>query len=81
MAKCARSISVCVYFEKMEKQERKRIAWPLEYSSWPRRVLFRFEQQGSSLNLFTDRYTDMVLFGFTITNGWLQSVPPLSVII
>src|SRR5258706_6525757 len=68
-------------FEKLEKEERKKItaigifflASAVFYSG--------FEQQGSSLNLFTDRYTDMVLFGFKIPTSWLQSVPPLTVII
>jgi POT family proton-dependent oligopeptide transporter len=33
-----------------------------------------FEQAGSSLNLFADRYTQRLLFGWTLPAGWFQSV-------
>jgi POT family proton-dependent oligopeptide transporter len=39
-----------------------------------------FEQAGSSMNLFTQRYVDRVVLGFEFPTGWLQSVPPLFVI-
>jgi POT family proton-dependent oligopeptide transporter len=39
-----------------------------------------FEQAGSSMNLFTQRYVDRTLAGFEIPAGWMQSVPPLFVI-
>ena len=39
-----------------------------------------FEQAGSSMNLFTQRYVDRVIGGFEIPAGWMQSVPPLFVI-
>ncbi len=40
-----------------------------------------YEQQGSSLNLFADRYTDRLIAGFEIPAGWFQAVPPIFVII
>lgn len=39
-----------------------------------------FEQAGSSLNLFAERYTDRVLFGWEMPASWLQSVNPIFII-
>jgi len=33
-----------------------------------------FEQAGSTLNLFADRFTDCTLFGFSFPSSWFQSV-------
>jgi POT family proton-dependent oligopeptide transporter len=40
-----------------------------------------YEQAGSTLNLFTDRYTRLEAFGFSIPSSWFQSVQPLFVIL
>lgn len=40
-----------------------------------------FEQAGSSLTLFADRATQLVVWGFTYPSSWFQSVEPLFVII
>ena len=40
-----------------------------------------FEQAGSSLTLFADRATQLVILGFTYPSSWFQSVEPLFVII
>jgi proton-dependent oligopeptide transporter, POT family len=40
-----------------------------------------FEQAGSSLNLFADRYTDLHMFGFNVPASTLQSLQPLFIII
>jgi POT family proton-dependent oligopeptide transporter len=40
-----------------------------------------YEQQGSSLNLFAKRYTNMFIGSFEMPAGWLQSIPPIAVII
>src|SRR5207237_1487778 len=40
-----------------------------------------FEQSGSSLTLFADRATRLVILGFTYPSSWFQSVEPLFVII
>lgn len=39
-----------------------------------------FEQAGSSLNLFADRYTDRLLGGFEIPAGWFQVLNPIFII-
>jgi POT family proton-dependent oligopeptide transporter len=40
-----------------------------------------YEGQGSSLNIFADRYTDMFLGSFEMPAGWLQSFPAIFVVI
>jgi proton-dependent oligopeptide transporter, POT family len=40
-----------------------------------------YEQAGSSLNLFAERYTDRMVSHFTIPSGWFQSLNPAFVII
>lgn len=40
-----------------------------------------FEQAGSSLNLFAERYTDRVLFGWEAPASWLQSINPIFIIL
>lgn len=39
-----------------------------------------FEQAGTSLNLFAERYTDRPAFGIEIPAGWFQSLGPLFII-
>ena len=40
-----------------------------------------YEQAGSTLNLFADRYTRLELFGFSFPSSWFQSVQPIFVIL
>jgi POT family proton-dependent oligopeptide transporter len=40
-----------------------------------------YEQQGSSLNLFAERYTDMFVGDFEMPASWMQTVPPVAVIV
>ena len=40
-----------------------------------------FEQAGSSLNLFADRYTDLHMFGWNVPASTLQALQPLFIII
>lgn len=40
-----------------------------------------FEQAGSTLNLFAERFTDLHIFGFEMAAGVLQSVNPMFIII
>ena len=40
-----------------------------------------FEQAGSSLNLFAERYTERFLFSFEIPAGWFQSLNPMFILI
>ena len=39
-----------------------------------------FEQAGSSLNIFGERYTDRHMLGYEFPAGWFQSVQPLFII-
>ena len=39
-----------------------------------------FEQAGSSLNLFADRYTNLQMGSFRIPSSWFQSIAPIFVI-
>jgi POT family proton-dependent oligopeptide transporter len=39
-----------------------------------------FEQAGSSLTLYTDKYIDREVFGFLIPTSWFQSVNPLFIV-
>lgn len=40
-----------------------------------------FEQAGSSLNLFAERYTDREIFGWEMPASWLQSINPMFIIL
>jgi POT family proton-dependent oligopeptide transporter len=40
-----------------------------------------YEQSGSTLNLFADRYTRLDLFGFAFPSSWFQAVPAIFVIL
>lgn len=40
-----------------------------------------YEQAGSTLNLFADRYTRLTFLGFTFPSSWFQSVPSFFVIV
>ncbi len=40
-----------------------------------------FEQAGSSMNLFAERFTNRTVFGFEAPAGWLQAINPLFIII
>ena len=40
-----------------------------------------FEQAGSSLNLFADRYTDRIVGAFTVPAGWFQSLNAIFIVI
>jgi POT family proton-dependent oligopeptide transporter len=40
-----------------------------------------YEQAGSTLNLFADRYTRLEVFGFSFPSTWFQSVPAIFVIL
>lgn len=40
-----------------------------------------YEQAGSTLNLFADRYTNLTILGFSFPSSWFQSVPSFYVIV
>ena len=68
-------------FGKLSKKERNQ--------TWVIVILFvgsamfwsGFEQAGSSLNLFADRHTERMVFGFEVPAGWFQSLNPFFIIV
>lgn len=79
--------SVVLYFiyiffaEELTKDERKKIGMILVLFFFSAVFWSGFEQAGSSLNLFADRYTDRVIAGWEMPASWLQSVNPIFIII
>ena len=61
-------------------EERKRIAAVFVLFVFAALFWGAYEQAGSTLNLFADRYTDLGVFGYVIPSSWLQSVQPIMVI-
>jgi proton-dependent oligopeptide transporter, POT family len=61
--------------------EWKRIAAIAVFFSFGILFFAGYEQAGSTLNLFTDRYTRLEAFGFAIPSSWFQSVQPVFVIL
>lgn len=68
-------------FEKLDTQERKKLAVIGILFIFSSMFWAGYEQQGSSLNLFAERYTDRMIFGWEMPAGWLQSAPPIFVVI
>ncbi len=66
---------------KLEPQEKKRVV--VIFLLFIGAALFwsGFEQAGSSFNLFAERLTNRVIFGWEMPASWLQSVPALFIII
>lgn len=81
------AISVLLYFiyvlvfEKLSPLERKKIVVIGVLFIFSSLFWAGYEQQGSTLNLFADRYTDRFIFGWEMPAGWFQSAPPIFVII
>ncbi len=61
-------------------EERKRIAAVFVLFVFAALFWGAYEQAGSTLNLFADRYTDLDVLGYVIPSSWLQSVQPIMVI-
>lgn len=68
-------------FEKLTREEKKKLAAIPVFFIMCALFYGGYEQQGSSLNLFADRYTDLHMFGLDISSGVLQSVPPFYVFV
>ncbi len=68
-------------FVKLTAQEKKRVF--VIFLLFVGAALFwsGFEQAGSSMNLFAERYTDRVVMGYEAPTSWLQSVNPLFIIL
>ncbi|HQQ96393.1 MAG TPA: peptide MFS transporter [Cyclobacteriaceae bacterium] len=68
-------------FEKLEPDEKRKIGVIGVFFVASSMFYGGYEQQGSTLNLFADRYTDMFIGTFKMPASWLQSVPPFAVFI
>ncbi|HEY5824527.1 MAG TPA: peptide MFS transporter [Cyclobacteriaceae bacterium] len=79
--------SVIVYFiyvllvEDLDLSEKKKIVSVALLFMASAMFYGGYEQQGSSLTLFADRYTDRFIGTFQFPSGWFQTVPPLAVVL
>ncbi|KAB2442777.1 peptide MFS transporter [Bacillus luti] len=62
-------------------QEKKRTAAILILTCFVVFFWAGFEQAGSSLTLYTDKFVDRTIGGFTIPTPWFQSINPLFIIL
>jgi proton-dependent oligopeptide transporter, POT family len=67
--------------QKFTQQEWKRIAAVVVFFIFASLFWGAYEQAGSTLNLFADRYTRLSVFGYSFPSSWFQSVPALFVIL
>jgi proton-dependent oligopeptide transporter, POT family len=70
-----------LFFAQLESAERKSVLTIAVFFFVSVVFYMGYEQQGSSLNLFASRYTDMFIGNFEMPASWLQSVPAVSVLI
>lgn len=70
-----------LFFEKLDKGEKNKIKVIGIFFLASAMFYAGYEQQGSSLTLFADRYTDRFLGSFEFPSGWFQTVPAGAVII
>jgi proton-dependent oligopeptide transporter, POT family len=79
--------SVVVYFtyifivEKLDTIEKKKVVAICILFISTTMFYVGYEGQGSSLNLFADRYTNMFIGSFEMPASWMQSFPPVFVLI
>jgi len=72
---------VCVFlcFD-LDRVEKKRVAVIVVLFLASAMFWSGFEQAGSSLNLFAERYTQRIILGYTVPAGWFQTVQPAFII-
>jgi proton-dependent oligopeptide transporter, POT family len=70
-----------LFFAGLDLAERKRVLVMLALFIACAMFWAGYEQTGASLNLFTDRYTDRVMFGWEMPAGVLQAVNPSFIVI
>lgn len=66
--------------QKLSKEETDRVAVILVLVLFVIFFWAGFEQAGSSLSLYTDRYIDRNVFGWEIPTSWFQSVNPIFIV-
>jgi POT family proton-dependent oligopeptide transporter len=80
-------VSTALYFfyllvmAKLTREERNGVATIAIFFLTSVIFYIGYEQQGSSLNLFAKRYTNMFLGSFEMPASWMQTVPPITVIL
>jgi len=85
--KWAIGISVLAYFiyvllvEDLDREEKKKVVAIALVFVITAVFYTGYEGQGSTLNLFADRYTDMKVGTFLMPASWMQSLPPIYVIL
>lgn len=72
--------SYILLFQQLDKEERKHVSAIFIFFIATGLFYSAYEQQGSSLNLFAERYTDMYIGDFEMPASWMQTVPPVAVI-
>jgi POT family proton-dependent oligopeptide transporter len=65
----------------LDKEEKKKVAVVMILFVFSAIFWSGFEQAGSSLNLFAERFTDRVILGWEIPAGYFQSVNSIFIII
>lgn len=70
-----------LFFADIEVEERKGVITIAVFFLASVVFYMGYEQQGSSLNLFALRYTNMMVGNFEMPASWLQSVPAISVLL
>jgi POT family proton-dependent oligopeptide transporter len=68
-------------FEKLDNPEKKKVLAILLIFLVVTMFYAGYEGQGSSLNLFADRYTNMFIGSFEMPSSWLQSAPSFFVLL
>jgi POT family proton-dependent oligopeptide transporter len=80
-------ICVALYFvyvllmEKLDADEKKKVIAIAIVFVITAMFYTGYEGQGSTLNLFAERYTDMYIGTFEMPASWMQSLPPVYVIL
>lgn len=80
-------VSAVVYFlyillfEDLDRLERRKVVAIAIFFIATGLFYAGYEQQGSTLNLFADRYTNMFIGDFEMPASWMQTVPPVAVLI
>ena len=69
-----------LFFAGLLADEKARIVLSLIFFFTSALFFAGFEQSGSSFNIFADKNTDRVMFGYTVPAEWFQAVNPLFVI-
>ena len=70
-----------LFFGDLQTEERRRVGAIIVFFFFSAAFWSGFEQAGSSLNLFAERFTDRMILGWEMPASWLQSVPALFIIL